>query len=162
MSYTDKEMQISTQIAYMNITNFQIDDYADKHNGEYPTIREILTDSKYGQDICNAFMQRIDDSATYVSGYNDYDLDSIEGQQLAKAQEVLDNIINGEESYSNWKITYVKDDNKTTGMYGCLHQKTCPEANNSFQGRFFVIKSDESRNNCQEIELQETVFPADA
>ena len=30
MSYTDKEMQISTQIAYMNITNFQIDDYADK------------------------------------------------------------------------------------------------------------------------------------
>ena len=73
MSYTDKEMQISTQIAYMNITNFQIDDYADKHNGEYPTIREILTDSKYGQDICNAFMQRIDDSATYVSGYNDYD-----------------------------------------------------------------------------------------
>ena len=41
MSYTDKEMQISTQIAYMNITNFQIDDYADKHNGEYPTIQEI-------------------------------------------------------------------------------------------------------------------------
>ena len=25
MSYTDKEMQVSTQIAYMNITNFQID-----------------------------------------------------------------------------------------------------------------------------------------
>ena len=41
LSYTDKEMQISTQIAYMNITNFQIDDYADKHNGEYPTIQEI-------------------------------------------------------------------------------------------------------------------------
>ena len=41
MSYTDKEMQISTQIEYMNITNFKIDDYADKHNGEYPTIREI-------------------------------------------------------------------------------------------------------------------------
>lgn len=31
----------------------------------------------------------------------------------------MDNINNGEESYSNWKITYVKDDNKTTGMYGC-------------------------------------------
>ena len=120
MSYTDKEMQVSTEIAYTNITLDQINEYLKDHNGEYPTIQEILTDSKYGQDICNAFMQRIDDSATYVSDCNDYDLDSIEGQQLAKAQEVLDNIINGEESYANWKITYVKDDNKTTGMYDCL------------------------------------------
>lgn len=100
MSYTDKEMQVSTQIAYMNITQDQINEYLKDHNGEYPTIQEILTDSKYGQDICNAFMQRIDDSATYVSDYNDYDLDSIEGQQLAKAQEVLDNIINGMEKGS--------------------------------------------------------------
>ena len=128
MSYTDKEKQVSTQIAYMNITQDQINEYLKDHNGEYPTIQEILTDSKYGQDICNAFMQRIDDSATYVSDYNDYDLDSIEGQQLAKAQEVLDNIINGEESYSNWKITYVKDDNKTTGMYGCLIETSDNEA----------------------------------
>ena len=58
MSYTDKEMQVSTQIAYMNITQSQIDNYVDKHNGEYPTIREILTDSKYGQDICNALTER--------------------------------------------------------------------------------------------------------
>ena len=85
MSYTDKEMQVSTQIAYMNITQDQINEYLKDHNGEYPTIQEILTDSKYGQDICNAFMQRIDDSTTYVSDYNDYDLDSIEGQQLGTA-----------------------------------------------------------------------------
>lgn len=134
MSYTDKEMQVSTQIAYMNITQDQINEYLKDHNGEYPTIQEILTDSKYGQDICNAFMQRIDDSATYVSGYNDYDLDSIEGQQLAKAQEILDNIINGEESYANWKITYVKDDNKTTGMYGCLIETSDNEAIVGFRG----------------------------
>ena len=54
MSYTDKEMQVSTQIAYMNITQDQINEYLKDHNGEYPTIQEILTDSKYGQDICNA------------------------------------------------------------------------------------------------------------
>lgn len=42
----------------MNITQSQIDNYVDKHNGEYPTIREILTDSKYGQDICNALTER--------------------------------------------------------------------------------------------------------
>ena len=58
MSYTDKEMQVSTQIAYMNITQDQINEYLKDHNGEYPTIQEILTDSKYGQDICNALMER--------------------------------------------------------------------------------------------------------
>ena len=41
MSYTDKEMQISTQIAYMNITQDQINGYLKDHNGEYPTIQEI-------------------------------------------------------------------------------------------------------------------------
>lgn len=41
MSYTDKEMQISTQIAYMNITQDQINEYLKDHNGEYPTIQEI-------------------------------------------------------------------------------------------------------------------------
>ena len=42
MSYTDKEMQVSTQIAYMNITQDQINEYLKDHNGEYPTIQEIL------------------------------------------------------------------------------------------------------------------------
>ena len=41
MSYTDKEMQVSTQIAYMNITQDQINGYLKDHNGEYPTIQEI-------------------------------------------------------------------------------------------------------------------------
>ena len=41
MSYTDKEMQISTQIAYMNITQDQINEYLKDHNGKYPTIQEI-------------------------------------------------------------------------------------------------------------------------
>lgn len=36
MSYTDKEMQVSTQIAYMNITQDQINEYLKDHNGEYP------------------------------------------------------------------------------------------------------------------------------
>lgn len=40
MSYTDKEMQVSTQIAYMNITQDQINEYLKDHNGEYPTIQD--------------------------------------------------------------------------------------------------------------------------
>ena len=44
MSYTDKEMQVSTQIAYMNITQDQINGYLKDHNGEYPTIQEIPVD----------------------------------------------------------------------------------------------------------------------
>ena len=39
MSYTDKEMQVSTQIAYMNITQDQINGYLKYRNGEYPTIQ---------------------------------------------------------------------------------------------------------------------------
>ena len=31
MSYTDKEMQVSTQIAYMNITQDQINEYLKDH-----------------------------------------------------------------------------------------------------------------------------------
>lgn len=40
--------------------------------------------------------------------------------------------------------------------------KNLPRSEQLVSGQIFAIKSDESQNNCQEIELQETVFPADA
>lgn len=40
--------------------------------------------------------------------------------------------------------------------------KKLPRSEQLVSGQNFVIKSDKSQNNRQEIELQETVFPADA
>ena len=47
MSYTDKEIQLATQISYINISNYMIESYK-KVNNDYPTLREILIQNENG------------------------------------------------------------------------------------------------------------------
>ncbi len=45
MNYTDKEIQIATQISYINILDDYITEYHNDNNGDYPTIVEIFIEN---------------------------------------------------------------------------------------------------------------------
>lgn len=50
MKYTDKELQLAIQIAYMKISNITITNYYNT-NKRYPTMKELLTDLDKGDYI---------------------------------------------------------------------------------------------------------------
>ena len=45
MGYNDKEIQITTQLSYINFSNDSIDDYY-KDNNEYPTLKYLLNNNE--------------------------------------------------------------------------------------------------------------------
>ncbi len=46
MNYTDKEIQIATQISYINISNDYVNEYYNNHH-DYPTLAEIFIENNY-------------------------------------------------------------------------------------------------------------------
>lgn len=45
MGYNDKEIQITTQLSYINFSNDSIDEYY-KDNNEYPTLKYLLNNNE--------------------------------------------------------------------------------------------------------------------
>ena len=124
MKYTDKELQLATQIAYMKISNITITNYYNT-NKRYPTMKELLTDLDKGDYIKTEFMAIYD---------TDADSDSIAGIRRDSAQKIIDDIVNGTSECASWKIIAVDDKNDTSGMYGCLIETSENEAIVGFRG----------------------------
>ena len=126
MSYSDKELQLATQIAYMNISDEDIEAYreATKTNG-YPTLQWLLTESDRASKIEDDFMSKYGESD---------DEDSIKGFMREAAETFIEEIKNGTSECANWKIVSVCDQNKINGLYGCLIETSENEAIIGFRG----------------------------
>lgn len=122
MGYTDKELQLATQVAYMNINDKKIKEYFDQY-GEYPTLHYLLAESDDKEKIYSKFMEKFPEDAT----------GNVAIRQSA-AKELLDSIINGSAECSKWRIAAVEDQNKINGMYACLIETGSDEAIVGFRG----------------------------
>lgn len=124
--YSDKDIQVATQIAYMDIPEGVVQEYRDFTNDQdaYPTLEWVLTKSKDCRTIKENYLDRF----KIVEG----DQGSIDNSK--KAQELLTSITFGESKYADWKVSLVHDDNKNSGMYGLMLETDNNNALVAFRG----------------------------
>lgn len=121
MGYTDKELQMATQIAYMNVTAEEINSYFQEHQ-RYPDLYYLLNESEHKDDIYYDFMKKFPEKPS--------------GKELLRkeaSKELLDSIRNGSSILSGYRISAVDDDNKKSGMYACLIETSDHEAIAAFR-----------------------------
>lgn len=139
MNYTDKEIQIATQVSYINILDDYITDYHNDNNGDYPTLQYILSNEKYGDDIVQEYYR------AFYLGCKDM-LDAMEYNVMYDATLILNlqrqvvaikdinDIIEGNSFCSDWKVVAVMDDNKNSGMYAVMFETPDNKAVIAFRG----------------------------
>ena len=101
MSYTDKQLQLATQIAYMKISEEIITEYY-KEYGDYPILQWLLSNSdNTANNIADEYMAIYDADA---------DADSIAGIRCNSAQKIIDDIVNGTSECASWKFVSVMNE----------------------------------------------------
>lgn len=113
-TYSDKEIQLATLIAYMDIISDDIKDYTD--------MQDIMNSTR-GREIEKRFMDQYKD-----------DTDAITSDRRAAAQQMFEDIRNGVSPCSSWKVVDVRDNNSTTGMYACMIETSEGNAIVAFRG----------------------------
>ena len=121
MAYTDKELQLATQIAYMNITDEMLKKYVD-NNQRYPTLKELLN-GEYGEAIYEHFMGKFNE-----------DLSELEEERKQSATEFLNSIKDGTSVCSSWKVVNVLNKNEDTGFYACTVETNEDKAIIAYRG----------------------------
>lgn len=99
MSYTDKQLQLATQIAYMKISKADIQNYYDQY-GDYPTLQWLLSNSD----------NTVNNIADEYMAIYDADADSIAGVRRDSAQKIIDDIVNGTSECASWKFVSVMNE----------------------------------------------------
>lgn len=124
MAYTDKKLQIATQISFMYIDESNIKEYQNKYGiNKFPTMHWLLTKSKKSKHIYGKYLKQF---STKAKGVGKIRRDS--------ASKLIRKIKCGKSLCSNWRIVSVKDDNEKNGMYACLIETSEKEAIVSFRG----------------------------
>ena len=113
MAYSDKDLQVATQIAYYDL-NRANREYMKKHsNIGTPTLKELLK-----QDSLNAdanIKKSIDKNLHDAQAKNN----TIDIQRFTKQEELYNEIVYGNSPYGNWKIVDIRDTNSENGFYAC-------------------------------------------
>lgn len=111
MGYTDKDLMVSTQIAYYDVPE---EDYK-------------KANCSIGQRIKQDRETRAGTYQYVVDKMNEAERekgkDSLEYKRFHETKKMYDSIADGTGEYGeygNWKIVNVKDDNKNSGFYGCV------------------------------------------
>jgi len=113
--YTDKNMQVVTQLAYMNFNEDMIG----------MSIGEILNDEEYHEIIYDGFMKKFKGVTAEENPY--------EYIRMKESQKLLEDL-KTDPLYSNWKIVDVKDLNKEYGFYGLTIETDSNSAIVGFRG----------------------------
>ncbi len=113
---SDRDMLVATQIAY-----YDFDPDILMANNYDATVRELL---EQDPSIYNKLNARL----------NDDNLSTEERYRYESAIELYHEIVSGESEYGDWKIKAVKDDNSSSGFYGCLIETGSEEAIIGFRG----------------------------
>ena len=108
--YNDENMKISSWLAYRTFNWNAIQEYAYKHNGEYPSIKTCIDNN-------------------YVSPPED---------MSAEDADIWSKLGKEDSQYSSWKITNVKDDNANSGFYAILIETEPDKAIVAFRGTEFT------------------------
>lgn len=112
-TYSDKEIQLATIMAYMEFT---VDDK------KYSSMKELMNTTR-GREIEETFMKRYGGAT-----------DTITSDRRAVAQQMFEDIRNGVSPCSSWKVVDVRDNNSTTGMYACMIETSEGDAIVAFRG----------------------------
>lgn len=123
--YTDQEMLLASQSAYLNITEDEILEYKEIDPDGYPSLQWVLTESNNAAKIEKDYMEKFKQK-------NDFD--AIDKEKLRSAQDFIDNLKSGESPCANWKVVTVYDDNATSGMYASLLETSENSAVVAFRG----------------------------
>lgn len=112
-TYSDKEIQLATIMAYMEFT---VDDK------KYSSMKELMNTTR-GREIEETFMKRYGGAT-----------DTITSDRRAAAQQMFEDIRNGVSPCSSWKVVDVRNNNSTTGMYACMIETSEGDAIVAFRG----------------------------
>lgn len=114
MANTDKDLQIATQIAYMDFDKSLID------NNKGATVRELLEQKpNYLSDLQNELANA---------------QDAVTREQLQGKIDVYNEIMEEGSKYGDWIIKDIKDDNANSGFYACMIETGEREAIIGFRG----------------------------
>ena len=102
--YTDKDMQVVTQLAYIDFAEL-LNIYKENHNQECPTIGYLI-DNSYDA-IYKQFMKK----------HESANEDDLTGLRKEKAEEFLESLKEPDCIYRDWKIVDVRDKNSENGFY---------------------------------------------
>ncbi|MBR4343536.1 MAG: DUF2974 domain-containing protein, partial [Lachnospiraceae bacterium] len=147
MNYTDKEIQIATQIAYINISESYIDDYK-KKNGEAPTLGEILRDKtvNFLDEFYKMFyLGYSEEEAQNNEFYKMTENLNVEREMIAKSD--IEKLKNNEYSCSEWKVIDVLNMNEESGIYAIVFETPEHKAVVAFRGSELLPKDED--NNRQ-------------
>lgn len=140
--YTDEELKLATQIAYMDIDKTFLKNFK-KNNHRNPTIKDILLDQKYGKQIWENYMYKYEHDK---NGNLITEFDAIGSARKEAAEKLLDEIADGNSPCSNWVVVDVYDDSQNTGMYGCVLETSDKNAIVAFRGSESVVIGDEKKD----------------
>ena len=119
--YTDKDMQVVTQLAYINFEQL-LNDYKDTNNGECPTIGKLI-DNNYDA-IYKQYMEKVIDGED----------GTMKGERKAAAEEFLESLKESDSKYRDWKIVDVNDNNSENGFYALTIETDADSAVIGFRG----------------------------
>jgi len=134
MNYTDKEIQIATQISYINISkNFIEEFYNENHRN--PTVSEALRADPNG--CLETFYEM------FYLGYSEEEAHNnvvykmtenlnVEREMIAKSD--IEKLKNNEYSCSEWKVIDVMDMNEESGIYAIVFETPEHKAVVAFRG----------------------------
>jgi len=133
MNYTDKEIQIATQISYINIDAEYISKYYRDYH-DYPTLAEVLRDNpKILEEFYKMFY--LGYNPAEANGKFDYiSTKALNEERERIAKSDIEALMNNELSCSNWKVVDVWDKNKEIGIYGILFETPDNKAVIAFRG----------------------------
>ncbi len=125
MSYSDRDLQVATQIAYYDL-NKDLKKYQNKYSN-VPTLRELLAiDASNKQSI----QESIKDNLKKAQAKNN----TIDIQRFTKQEELYNEIVYGNSPYGNWKIVDIRDTNSENGFYACTIETNSNSAIVGFRG----------------------------
>lgn len=115
MAYTDYEMKLTTQIAYMDFDKKVLKE----HGGECDIRTLLSNDESYYQDLQDKLANATDDISR----------DQIQGQI-----DTYNMLTDKDSPYGDWKIVDIEDQNEETGFRACLIETDEKEAIIGFRG----------------------------
>ncbi len=119
--YTDKDMQVVTQLAYIDFADI-LQKYVDETGNENATIGELF--DTYGDQI----------RAQYMRSTEDGEDGTMEGERKEAAEELLALLEDSSSKYRNWKIVDVEDGNDKNGFYALTIETDADSAIVGFRG----------------------------
>lgn len=150
MYYSDRDLIVATQIAY-----YRFDQEVLKHYRYRAPLREILkVDSTQKEHLLKNLEGALKRNEPLVI------------YRAQSALKLYDEVLSPNSFYGSWIIRYIKDNNVTTGFYGCLIETSSDTAIIAFRGSesntIRQIKEDWIDANFGLLHLKETKQQSEA